>query len=168
VITLSNDNLLSIDQIESFIFPHTHLYIITLPSQTRRLNILGNITLSYINRDKRYDYSTIVKPLDNNFISQLGRTTKRTIVFSIELPSNNNTSIEYSSSIQLFYSDDQKQSIIDHPVIARFPQPITVDFLPISTRSIRVLIHHLCLSYIEIKAVVYNDLVNNIFFFNFF
>jgi len=43
---LTNDDLLSIEQIESFIFPHTHLYIVTLPSQIRRTsNILGNITL---------------------------------------------------------------------------------------------------------------------------
>jgi hypothetical protein len=49
---LTNDDLLSIEQIESFIFPHTHLYIVTLPSQIRRTStILGNITLSYtINR----------------------------------------------------------------------------------------------------------------------
>jgi hypothetical protein len=44
---LSNDDLLSIEQIESFIFPHTHLYIVTLSSQIQRTNLLGNISLSY-------------------------------------------------------------------------------------------------------------------------
>ena len=158
--TLSNDNLLSIEQIESYIFPHTHLYIITLPSQTRRFDLLGNITLSYnINHNKQYKYSNIVKPLDKNIISNLGRKTKKTILFSIELPYENNPSLEYTSSIQLFYLNDEKQSIIDHPIIVKYPQPITVDFLPISSRSIRVLIRHLCLSYIEIKAIVYNNSV---------
>ena len=51
VITLSNDNLLTIEQIESVSFPHTHLYIVTLPSQLNGNAIHGNITLSYkINR----------------------------------------------------------------------------------------------------------------------
>lgn len=98
-------------------------------------------------------------------ISRIGRITKKTIEFSIELPYENNL-IEYSSTIQLFFSNDQKQSIIDHPIIVKYPHPITVDFIPISTRSIRVFIHHLCLSYIEIKAIVSNNLVNIYIFFS--
>jgi hypothetical protein len=91
--------------------------------------------------------------------------TKKTIVFSIELPNENNNLTEYSSSIQLFYANDDKQSIIDHPVLVTYPQPITVDFLPVSTRSIRIFIRHLCLSYIEVKAIVYNNLVNIYFIY---
>ena len=44
---LSHKDLLSIEQIESFIFPHTHLYIVTLSSSIQRSTILGNISLSY-------------------------------------------------------------------------------------------------------------------------
>ncbi len=108
---------------------------------------------------KQYEYHYIVKPLDNNVISRIGRMTAKTIVFSIELPYENSSLIEYSSSIRLFFSNDQRQSIIDYPVTVKYPQQITVDFLPILTRSIRVVIRHLCLSYIEVKAIVYNDLV---------
>jgi len=117
------------------------------------------IYFTYI--EKQYESYHIVKPLDNNIISRIGRITKKTIVFSIELPhENNHTLIEYTSIIQLFYLNDEKQSIIDHPVLVKYPQPITVDFLPISTRSIRVLIRHLCLSYIEVKAIIYHNSVN--------
>ncbi|CAF3364520.1 unnamed protein product [Rotaria sp. Silwood1] len=159
ILTLSNDDLLTIEQIESFIFPHTHLYIVTLPNHIRRLtNILGNITLSYKINEKQYKYHHIVKPLDNNVISRIGRMTTKTIGFSIELPYENNTSIEYSSKIQLFYLNDQRQSIIDHPVLIKYPQPITVEFLSLSTRSIRIFIRHLCLSYIEVKTIVYHNL----------
>ncbi|CAF3673918.1 unnamed protein product [Rotaria socialis] len=157
-VTLSNDDLLTVEQIESFIFPHTHMYIVTLPSHVRRTAILGNITLSYTIDQKQNKYHHIVKPLDNNVISRIGRIASKTIAFSIELPNENNTSIEYSTSIQLFYSNDRRQSIIDHPVMIKYPQPITVDFLTLSTRSMRVFINHLCLSYIEVKAIVYNDL----------
>jgi len=119
--------------------------------------------------EKQYESCQIVKPLDNNVITRIGRMTKKTIVFSIELPKNeNNSLIEYKSSIQLFYSNDEKQSIIDHPILVKYPQPITVDFLPISTRSIRVFIRHLCSSYIEVKAIVYNNLVNIYFSYQFF
>jgi hypothetical protein len=97
--------------------------------------------------------------LDNNIISRIGRITKKIIVFSIELPNPINHPIEYSSSLQLFYSNDETQSIIDHPILAKFPQPITADFLPISSRSIRVVLRHLCLSYIEVKAIIYQNLV---------
>ncbi len=124
--------------------------------------------LYFIFIEKQYESYHIVKPLDNNVIVRIGRMTKKTIVFSIELPNENNNLIEYTSYIQLFYSNDEKQSIIDHPILVKYPPPITVDFLPISTRSIRVFIRHLCLSYIEVKAIVYNNLVNIfIFLINF-
>jgi hypothetical protein len=109
--------------------------------------------------EKQYEYHYIVKPLDNNVISRIGRMTEKTIVFSIELPYENTSLIEYSSSIRLFFANDQRQSIIDYPVIVKYSQRITVDFLPILTRSIRVVIRHLCLSYIEVKEIVYKDLV---------
>ncbi|CAF3612663.1 unnamed protein product [Rotaria sordida] len=157
-LTLSNDDLLTIEQIESFIFPHTHLYIVTVPNHIRRSTILGNITLSYKIDEKQYKYHHIVKPLDNNVISRIGRMTTKTIVFSIELPDENNTSIEYTSIIQLFYLNDQRQSIIDHPIMIKYPQPITVEFLSLSTRTIRVFIRNLCLSYIEVKAIIHKDL----------
>lgn len=41
-----------------------------------------------------------------------------------------------------------------------YPQPITVEFLPVSARSMRVFIRHLCLSYMDVKGVIYNDSVN--------
>lgn len=49
MLTLSDQDLLTIEQIESVIFPHTHLYIVTLPPHIRRSSLLGNITLSYTN-----------------------------------------------------------------------------------------------------------------------
>jgi hypothetical protein len=114
-----------------------------------------------ISLEKHYEYHRIVKPLDNNIISRIGRMTPKTLVFSVELPYEKNNLIEYTSYIQLFLPNDQKQSIIDHPIVVKYPQPITVEFLPINEnlgRSIRVLIRHLCLSYIEVKATVYKDL----------
>ncbi|CAF2605269.1 unnamed protein product [Rotaria sp. Silwood2] len=61
-LTLSNDDLLTIEQIESFIFPDTHLYIVTLPNHIRRSTILGNITLSYkINGKFVFFYSFHIK-----------------------------------------------------------------------------------------------------------
>ncbi|CAF0811487.1 unnamed protein product [Adineta steineri] len=157
-VIITNEDLLVVEQIESFILPHTHLYIVTLPSQTRRSTILGNISLSYTINQKQYESYHIVKPLDNNIISRIGRITAKTIVFSLELPNENTSFIEYTTTIQLFFSNDQRQSIVDYPVIVKYPQQILVDFLPISTRSIRAVIHHLCLSYIEVKAIVYNNL----------
>ena len=98
--------------------------------------------------------------MDNDVISRIGRMTRKTIAFSIELPYDENNPIEYTSTIQLFLVNDQRQSIIDHPVTVKYPRAITVDFIPISTRSIRVSIHHLCLSYIEVKAIIYDNSVN--------
>ncbi|CAF0803469.1 unnamed protein product [Adineta ricciae] len=155
--TLTNEDLLSIEHIEAFVLPHTLLYIVTLPPQMRRASILANITLSYFHNRRQYQYHQLVKPLDNNVISHLGRLTTKTIAFSLELPYENKTSIEYTSFIQLFLSNDQRHSIVDHPVIIESPQPITMEFISLSTRSMRVSIHHLCLSYIEVKVTVYQN-----------
>lgn len=43
---LANEDLLSIEQIEAFILPHTLLYMVTVPSALRRSTIVANITLS--------------------------------------------------------------------------------------------------------------------------
>lgn len=120
----------------------------------------------FISVDKQYKDHHIVKPSDSNVISRIGRMTTKTIIFSIELPNGNNPPIEYSSTIQLFYSNDKRQSIIDHPVLIKYPQSITVDFSTISSRSTRVVMHHLCLSYIEVKAVVYKNIVSSILILN--
>ena len=85
--------------------------------------------------------------------------TKNTIVFSIELPDRGNQLIDYTSSIRLFFINDPQQSILDHPVLVQQPPPITVDVSPLTTRSIRVLLRHLCLSYIEVKGIVYQNSV---------
>ncbi|UJR27566.1 hypothetical protein I4U23_008847 [Adineta vaga] len=154
---LTNEDLLSIEHIEAFLLPHILVYIVTIPSQLRRSTILGNITLSYSINQKQYQYHHLVKPLDNNVISHLGRLTTKTIAFSLELPSKENNVVDYTSFIQLFFSNDQKQSIIDHPIIIESPQQITTEIFPISTRTIRVLIRHLCSSYIEVKAIVYHN-----------
>ena len=108
---------------------------------------------------RTHHYHHLVKPLDNNVISHLGRLTTKTIAFSLELPYENKTSIEYTSFIQLFLSNDHRHSIVDHPVIIKSPQPITVEFISLSTRSVRVSMHHLCLSYIEVKVTVYQNSV---------
>jgi hypothetical protein len=100
--------------------------------------------------------------LDNNIISRLGRTTKKTIVFSIELPNETDHIMEYTSSIQIFFSNDQYQSIVDHPIHVKHPQSITVDIHSQSIRSVRVYLRHLCLSYIEVKAIVYQNSVTRL------
>lgn len=46
-VTLSMNELLSIEQIESFLLPHTHVYIVSLPSHLHQSAILGRITVSY-------------------------------------------------------------------------------------------------------------------------
>ncbi len=57
---LSHENLLTIEQIESFIFPHTHLYIVTLPTQISRSTILGNITLAYTLNRKIFSFNLLI------------------------------------------------------------------------------------------------------------
>ena len=101
--------------------------------------------------------------MDNNIISRLGRTTKKTIVFSIELPNEIYRTMEYTSSIQLYLSNDQYHSIVDHSIHVKHSQPITVDIQPQSTRSLRVYLRHLCLSYIEVKAIIYQNSVTRLF-----
>lgn len=86
-------------------------------------------------------------------MSSVGRQTRKTIGFSIELPEN---ITEYTSTIQLFFSNNHQQSIIDYPILIQPSMPINVEFLPMSIRSQRVVISHLCLSYIEVKAIVYS------------
>lgn len=49
VMSLSGPDLLAIEQIESFLLPHTHLYFVTVPIHLQRSIIFGNITLSYRN-----------------------------------------------------------------------------------------------------------------------
>ncbi len=175
--TLTNADLLDIEQIESFLFPRTHLYVVTVPSQIRRTAILGNITLVYdgnskcvIAKKKEFTFRffveiqhRIVEPLGNNVVTRLyaSKTTKA-LVFRLDLPDGNGTSIDYSSRLQLFFADDQRQSILDHPVEAQLPPPITVNFLPVLNnadigRVVRVNITHLCSPYLEIKAAVLND-----------
>lgn len=93
--------------------------------------------------------------------------TRKTVLFSVELPFGNGSSQDYSSSLQLFFPNDPRQSLLDHPVIAKSPPGIAVDFQPIpskenSGRSTRVFIRHLCSSYVEVKAVVYKDLISKV------
>ena len=95
-------------------------------------------------------------------MSSIGRQTKKTIGFSIELPEN---ITEYTSTIQLFFANNHRQSIIDYPILIQPSMPINVEFLPMSIRSQRVVIRHLCLSYIEVKAIVYSKSVREICFF---
>ena len=186
-LTLSATELLSIEQIESFLFPQTHVYIVSLPSHLHRSTLVGHITLSYSINGKhrwerlasphaivffpfegeRVDYHQIVKPLDQNAITRLGRITKKTVLFSVELPFGNGSPRDYSSSLQLFFPNDPRQSLLDHPVTAKSLPGIAVDFRPIITkdnsgRSTRVHIHHLCSSYIEVKAIVYKSLSNKV------
>ena len=118
-------------------------------------------------QDTQYEYHQIVKPLDQNKISRLGRLAKRAIFFAIDLPSNYAGSIEYSSYIRLFLPNDARQSIVDYPVHVQSPPSIVVDFLPLSSsetlgRAVRVSIRQLCASYIEVKAIVYSDLVTKV------
>ncbi len=113
--------------------------------------------MSFSLAEQQYQSHQIVKPLNNNIISRINRATKKTIVFSIELPNTSASLIEYTSTLQLFFPNDEKQSILDHPILVKSPPPITVDFHPLAPRSIRVLLRHLCLSYMEVKAIVYDQ-----------
>ena len=178
-LNLSKTDLLSIEQIEFFSLPYTHLYLVTLsPSIQRTNNLLGNISLTLISNGKSlsrsniltfsfltflketsYHSSFIVKPLDNNILSRLGRTTKKTIAFAIELASANLSAWEYRSQLRIFFATDRHQSILDHSIHVKPSPRITVDVLPLSTRSTRILLRHLCLSYIEVKAIVYHHSV---------
>lgn len=106
-----------------------------------------------------YSSSSIVKPLDNNMISRLGRMTKKTIALAIELPSVNMSLLEYQSVLRIFFANDRHQSIVDHSIHVKKSSGITFDILPLSSRSIRIFLRHLCLSYIEVKAIVYHNSV---------
>lgn len=85
--------------------------------------------------------------------------TKKTFAFAIELPSVNLSTWEYRSQLRIFFVNDRHQSILDHSIHVKPSPRITVDVLPLSTRSSRVLLRHLCLSYIEVKAIVYHNSV---------
>jgi hypothetical protein len=112
-------------------------------------------------------YYRIVQPLNHNVVTRLGRTTRKAILFSIELPTIDRNSMDYSTSLQLFLPNNSRQSIVDQPVLIEASSSITVDFLPLITkndsgRSMHVLIRHLCSSYIEMKAIVYENHVNQV------
>ena len=84
---------------------------------------------------------------------------KKTIALAIELPSANTSLLEYQSVLRIFFANDRHQSIVDHSIHVKQSSRITFDILPLSSRSIRVFLRHLCLSYIEVKVIVYHNSV---------
>ena len=186
VLSLSGQDLLAIEQIESFLLPHTHIYIVTVPVHLQRSTIAGNITLFYWNSGKtdegdrrsiRIDQCVLdgqrmvnyqlVKPLDQNAITRLGRLAKKTILFALELPMTNATALNYSTSLQLFFPNRPVHSIVDPPISVQSLPGITAEFVSSTEkskvgRSIRVQLRHLCPSYMEVKGIVYHESSNRV------
>lgn len=111
---------------------------------------------------RRLTNSQLVKPLDQNAITRLGRQAKKTIIFALELPLDNQTAMNYSSSLRLFFPNRPEQSIVDHAIFIQSLPSIKAEFLASSDklksgRSIRVRLRHLCPSYLEVKAIVYRE-----------
>ena len=111
---------------------------------------------------KQMEYHQFIKPLDQNKISRIGRVSRKAIFYSFELPFDTQSSIEYSSTLQLYFINDPRQSIIYRSGMFKPPSPIAVDFfLPINTsdsvRSLQILLENICPMYIEAKVMIYDD-----------
>jgi len=166
ILSLSGQDLLAIDQIESFLLPHQHIYIVTVPVHLQRSVIFGKVTYSYLNSEgKRVVNYQIVKPLDQNVITRLGRLARKTILFAFELPLTNEKSMNYSTSLQLFFPNNRFQSIVDQPIFVQSLPGISTEIFSSSEkiksgRSIHVRLRHLCPSYMEVKGILYHNSLN--------
>ncbi|CAF0994824.1 unnamed protein product [Didymodactylos carnosus] len=145
---LNGQNLLTIDQIQTSLFPNMVVYAIITPRMKNSKNIVAQamitqnrtiryMTLFQLNRSIVSIYPTL--SIDTNSIIYFGFELKPKTVYSVQLK---------------LYTFGSRYYVLDHKRSFKSPNNVQINILENTGRTVHVNIRGLCLPYSEVKGLL--------------